>query len=109
MLQAILDLGAKADALPTWHDGKEFTTALSLAASEGHSSCLSLLLTAGAKVNYVNKASKGQYFTALHKAINCKHKECIKILLKNGADPNIKGKFCEFGKSQYYAFNVNVF
>ena len=100
MLEAMLNLGAKVDALYVSDDGKSYVTALSWAALHGNSSCLSLLLNAGAKVNFVNKFSNGAYYTALHRAIYHKHKECIKILLKNGADPNIKGKHPNLGKSQ---------
>ena len=107
MLQAMLHLGAKVDALCKIDDGRSQATALFVAASNGSSSCLSLLLNAGAKVNYGNKLPDGDYLTALHRAIYRKHKECIKILLENGAAPIIKGKYLR-GKFQNYIINVNI-
>ncbi len=64
-------------------------TALTLAAEQGHTEIVNLLITNGANVNYINK----NYDTALLLAAEQGHTEIVNLLITNGANVNHKTKF----------------
>ncbi|KAK7873720.1 hypothetical protein R5R35_013252 [Gryllus longicercus] len=83
-LHALLQLGVDANAtyaIDGW-------TVLHVAAWRGYTSCLHMLLKAGALVNV--KDEFGQ--TALHVAADIGKSECVVVLPESGADANLLGK-----------------
>jgi len=64
-------------------------SAIHLAAFNGHTDCLRLLLRAGFNPSIV---SCDNGYTPLHWAISLNHTECVRELLKAGADLRIKNK-----------------
>ncbi|GLH10929.1 Ankyrin repeat, PH and SEC7 domain containing protein [Gryllus bimaculatus] len=83
-LQALLQLGVNANATYA-NDG---WTVLHVAAWRGHTSCVSMLLKAGALVNVKDECGQ----TALHVAADNGKSECVVVLLESGADANSPGK-----------------
>jgi acyl-CoA synthetase (AMP-forming)/AMP-acid ligase II len=62
----------------------DFNSALLLAAENGYTNCVQLLLKLGADVNAVNWHRNA----ALHFAVCCGHAELVNMLLNHGADMN---------------------
>ena len=69
-----------------WYSDEYGNTALHVAAVQGHTACIGVLLDRGADI----KIKTNQGLTALHIAAHQSHTVCIGVLLDRGADAEIK-------------------
>ncbi len=79
--------------------GPQGLTPLHIAAKEGYTRIVNLLITAGADINAQDQNGE----TPLHKAVIYDHPVVVKQLLNAGADANIQSKL---GRPIYYAVRV---